>query len=291
MQEKRWSGGPGLCWAGLGWAGLGWAGQYRAGGALLGNLRAWAELGWAGLVSAKWARQGRAHLTPMTAGTAGHGSATCPVSTAVSTADAEEGCSRTSPFSCTCRKAPIGVGHALFVLSDDQLTRIFHSANNALCCASQIVCVCTAERRIVADGHDFSLTVCGLTRIYSRPVPVPVLFLLVLGFGRFASSARVCDRLRCICTAHVPAPALAPTPMASRLRPPPPPRPPSPPSVSGPSRRDHVVSAVAVPHHPPEAADLCAAAHGDVRHSHGVDGGAAQVAGPFGRMPRFRGCH
>ena len=33
------------------------------------------------------------------------------------------------------RKAPIGVGHALFVLSDDQLTRIFHSANNALCCA------------------------------------------------------------------------------------------------------------------------------------------------------------
>ena len=46
-----------------------------------------------------------------------------------------------------CRKAPIGVGHALFVLSDDQLTRIFHSAvlsddqltrifhsaNNALC--------------------------------------------------------------------------------------------------------------------------------------------------------------
>ena len=37
--------------------------------------------------------------------------------------------------------APIGVGHALFVLSDDQLTRIFHSANNASCCASQVVCV------------------------------------------------------------------------------------------------------------------------------------------------------
>ena len=50
--------------------------------------------------------------------------------------------SRTSPSSCTYRKAPIGVGHALFVLSDDQLTRIFHSANKALCCASQIVCVC-----------------------------------------------------------------------------------------------------------------------------------------------------
>ena len=39
-----------------------------------------------------------------------------------------------------CRKAPIGVGHALFVLSEYQLTRIFHSANNALCCAAQIVC-------------------------------------------------------------------------------------------------------------------------------------------------------
>ena len=50
---------------------------------------------------------------------------------------------------------------------------------------------CTAERQLVADGHVFSLTVCGLTRIYSRPVPVPVLFLLVLGFGRFASSACV----------------------------------------------------------------------------------------------------
>ena len=40
-----------------------------------------------------------------------------------------------------CRRAPIGVGHDLFVLSDDQLTRVFHSANNALCCASQTVCV------------------------------------------------------------------------------------------------------------------------------------------------------
>ena len=50
----------------------------------------------------------------------------------------------------------------------------------------------TTERRLVADGHDFSLTVCGLTRIYTRPVPVPVLFWLVLGFGRFASSPRAC---------------------------------------------------------------------------------------------------
>ena len=58
------------------------------------------------------------------------------------------------------------------------------------------VCVCaTAERRLVADGHVFSLTVCGLTRIYLRPVPVPVLFLLVLGFGRFASSACVCAKM------------------------------------------------------------------------------------------------
>ena len=55
---------------------------------------------------------------------------------------------------------------------------------------------CTAERRLVADGHVFSLTVCGLTRIYLRPVPVRVLFLLVLGFGRFASSACVCV---CVC--------------------------------------------------------------------------------------------
>ena len=31
---------------------------------------------------------------------------------------------------------------SLFVLSDQQLTRVCHSANNALCCASQIVCVC-----------------------------------------------------------------------------------------------------------------------------------------------------
>ena len=60
------------------------------------------------------------------------------------------------------------------------------------------VCVC-AERRLVADGHVFSLTVCGLTRIYSRPVPVPVLFLLVLGFGRFASSARARARV-CVIT-------------------------------------------------------------------------------------------
>ena len=34
-----------------------------------------------------------------------------------------------------CGKAPVGVGHALFVLSDDQLTRVFHSAKTALCCA------------------------------------------------------------------------------------------------------------------------------------------------------------
>ena len=56
---------------------------------------------------------------------------------------------------------------------------------------------CTAERRLVTDGHVFSLTVCGLTRIYLRPVPVPVLFLLVLGFGRCASSACVCGLDNC----------------------------------------------------------------------------------------------
>ena len=58
---------------------------------------------------------------------------------------------------------------------------------------------CTAERRLVADGNVFSLTVCGLTRIYLRPVPVRVLFLLVLGFGRFVSSARVCVCVCCVC--------------------------------------------------------------------------------------------
>ena len=58
------------------------------------------------------------------------------------------------------------------------------------------MCLLPAERRLVADGHDFSLTVCDLTTIYCRPVPVPVLFLLVLGFGRFASSACVCV---CVC--------------------------------------------------------------------------------------------
>ena len=50
----------------------------------------------------------------------------------------------------------------------------------------------TTERRLVADGHDFSLTFCGVTRIYSRPVPVAVLLLLVLGFGHFAPSTRAC---------------------------------------------------------------------------------------------------
>ena len=43
----------------------------------------------------------------------------------------------------SCEKAPIGVGYALFLLSDDQLTRIFHSAKNTLCCAfTNCVCVC-----------------------------------------------------------------------------------------------------------------------------------------------------
>ena len=110
------------------------------------GLRAYTELGRAGQVTTEWARQGRADLTPTIAGTARQGSAACPVSTA----DAEAGCSQTSPSSCTCRKAPIGVRHALFVLCDDQPTRIFHSANNALCCASQIVCVRVPTRLLVA---------------------------------------------------------------------------------------------------------------------------------------------
>ena len=141
VEQQAWLGRPGLgemlCWAGLGWAGLGWAG-----------------LGWQEL--------GRAGLTPTTAGTAGQGSAACPVSTA----DAEAGWSRASPSSYTYRKAPSGVGHALFVLSDDQLTRIFHSANNALCCASQIVCVCVCLCVCVCV-----LPFCYVNRVCVQPRP------------------------------------------------------------------------------------------------------------------------
>ena len=56
---------------------------------------------------------------------------------------AEAACSRTCSSCCTYRKAPIGVRHALFVLSDDQLMRNFRSAKNALCCASAN-CVCAS---------------------------------------------------------------------------------------------------------------------------------------------------
>ena len=71
-------------------------------------------------------------------------------------------------------------------------------------CAFQFcVCVCfpalfqllqrsTSERRLVADVR-FSLIVSGLTRFYLRSVP---LLLLVVGFGRFASSMCVCA---CVC--------------------------------------------------------------------------------------------
>ena len=41
-----------------------------------------------------------------------------------------------------CRKAPNGVRHALFVLSDDQLTRIFTQPTTLCAVLSQIVCVC-----------------------------------------------------------------------------------------------------------------------------------------------------
>ena len=55
-----------------------------------------------------------------------------------------------------------------------------------------------SERRQVADGHELSLTISGLTRFYLRPVPA--LWLLVLGFGRCVSSTCVCVivRLRAI---------------------------------------------------------------------------------------------
>ena len=63
-------------------------------------------------------------------------------------------------------------------------------------CSLQRCAPVPTERRLVADGHDCSLTVSGLTRFYGRPVPVLLLFLL--GFGRFASSARarVCACVR-----------------------------------------------------------------------------------------------
>ena len=57
------------------------------------------------------------------------------------------------------------------------------------------VCLLPTERRLVADGL-CCLTVRGLTRSYCRPVPALLLYLL--GFGRFASTARarVCVRAR-----------------------------------------------------------------------------------------------
>ena len=45
------------------------------------------------------------------------------------------------PLALYCRKAPIGVGYALFVLSDDQLTRIFTQPKTLCAVLSQIVCV------------------------------------------------------------------------------------------------------------------------------------------------------
>ena len=66
----------------------------------------------------------------------------------------------------------------------------------ALACARARVCVCDffflsiyffLERRLVADSF-CCLTASGLTRFFFRAVPA--LLLLVLGFGRFASSTR-----------------------------------------------------------------------------------------------------
>ena len=54
-----------------------------------------------------------------------------------------------------------------------------------------------SERRLGAGGHDFSLTVCCLTRFYLQPVPA--LQLLVLGFGRFASCAKCVCVCVCVC--------------------------------------------------------------------------------------------
>ena len=52
------------------------------------------------------------------------------------------------------------------------------------------------ERRLVADGHDFSLTVSGPTRFYCRPVPALLLLCSDLVALR-QSRARVC-----VCVMH-----------------------------------------------------------------------------------------
>ena len=71
---------------------------------------------------------------------------------------------------CVC-VTPIGVGHALFVLSDDQLTRIFHSANNALCCAFTN-CVCdvvgACVRPLGTQGR--------VGDVFAGPIRVPIAF-------------------------------------------------------------------------------------------------------------------
>ena len=71
-----------------------------------------------------------------------------------------------------CRKALIGVGHALFVLSDNQLTRIFHSANNASCCALQIVGGWVSPLSLLlwkgANPHGNFIVLTGLTRCVWR---------------------------------------------------------------------------------------------------------------------------
>ena len=58
---------------------------------------------------------------------------------------AGDGCERVRdvppPLALYCRKAPDGFGHALFVLSDDQLTRIFTQPKTLCAVLSQIACV------------------------------------------------------------------------------------------------------------------------------------------------------
>ena len=63
-----------------------------------------------------------------------------------------------------CRKAPIGVGHAMFVLSDDQLTRIFTQPTTQIVC----VCVCGSARRAIrfqVHPHRAVVFVCFCTSV------------------------------------------------------------------------------------------------------------------------------
>ena len=120
-------------------------------------------------------------------------------------------CARACVYVCVCVCFP---AHVIPRSACTQLTSV---PQNCCACAARVAVQCSPlfmrtqgrvhgcccapvshRRRLVADGHDFSLTVSGLTEIHCRPVPA--LLLLVLGIGRFASSVCVCV---CVCVCCV----------------------------------------------------------------------------------------